>query len=181
MRRTVSIGFAAALVLAGCGGDDGGDKVSGPPPAAPASMTLTSPAFRDNGTIPKRFTCSGAGDSPALSWRGVPSGAQSLALLVEDPDAPGGTFVHWTAWDIPPRTRSLPVNAQPRAQGDNSAGKEGWTPPCPPGGKPHHYVFTIYALAAPLEVDSGASPEEARRAMSRRVIAEGRITGTFGR
>src|SRR3954469_10274202 len=147
MRRTVSIGVAAALVLAGCGGGDGGEKVSGPPPAAPASMRLTSPAFRDGGEIPSAYTCAGAGRSPALAWRGVPSGTQSLALLVEDPDAPGGTFVHWTAWDIPAGTRSLPVDAKPRVQGESSAGKLGWAPPCPPGGSPHHYVFTIYALA----------------------------------
>jgi Raf kinase inhibitor-like YbhB/YbcL family protein len=179
MRRTVSIGLAvAAVALGGCGDD----KVSGPPPAAPVRMALSSPAFAPGGTIPKAFTCSGRGQSPPLRWRSVPRDARSLALLVEDPDAPGGTYVHWTAWDIPPATTSLAAGAKPPRQGRSSGGDTGWQPPCPPGGdEPHRYTFTLYALRAPLGLDDGAKPDEVRDAIGKQALARGSLTGRFGR
>jgi Raf kinase inhibitor-like YbhB/YbcL family protein len=179
MRRTVSIGLAVmAVPLTGCGDD----KVSGPPPAAPERIVLSSAAFTPGGTIPKAFTCSGEGESPPLRWRGVPRGARSLALLVEDPDAPGGTFVHWTAWDIPPATKALAAGAKPPRQGHSSGGDTGWQPPCPPEGKePHRYTFTLYALRAPLDVDEGAKPDAVRGAIGKQALARGSLTGRFGR
>ena len=179
MRRTVSIGLAfTSLALAGCGDD----KVSGPPPAAPERIVLSSPAFSQGETIPKAFTCSGQGQSPPLRWRGVPPEARSLALLVEDPDAPGGTFVHWTAWDIAPGTSSLAAGAKPPRQGRSSGGDTGWTPPCPPEGKgAHRYVFTLYALRARLGLESAAKPDEVRSAIGEQALARGDLTGRFGR
>jgi Raf kinase inhibitor-like YbhB/YbcL family protein len=179
MRRTVSIALAAvAGLMAGCGAE----KVKGPPPSAPARITLSSPAFADGATIPRRFTCEGGGDSPALDWRGVPSGARSLALLVEDPDAAGGTYVHWTAWGIPVATRTLPANADPLRQGKSSGGKTGYEPPCPPEGDgPHRYVFALYALRAPLDLEEGASPDEAREAIGKAALARGTLIGRYER
>jgi Raf kinase inhibitor-like YbhB/YbcL family protein len=179
MRRTLSIGLVVtALALAGCGDD----KVSGPPPSAPARIALSSPAFAPGRAIPKSFTCSGQGQSPPLQWRGVPTGARSLALLVEDPDAPGGTYVHWTAWDIPLSTTALAAGAKPPRQGKSSGGDTGWEPPCPPGDdEPHHYVFTLYALRTPLGLTDGAKPDEVRDAIARSALARGTLTGRFGR
>jgi Raf kinase inhibitor-like YbhB/YbcL family protein len=179
MRRTVSIGLAVtAVALAGCGDD----KVSGPPPAAPERIVLSSPAFTQGRTIPKQYTCSGRGQSPPLQWRGVSPGARSLALLVEDPDAPGGTYVHWTAWDIPPATTALAAGAKPPRQGKSSGGDTGYQPPCPPeDDNPHRYAFTLYALRAPLGLDDGAKPEDVRSAIGKQALARGSLTARFGR
>ena len=175
LRRCLPL--AGILLVAGCGG--GGSTVKAPAPAAPESIRLTSPAFHDGGTIPERFTCSGKGSPPPLSWSGVPRSARSLALLVEDPDAPSGTFVHWTAWDIPPRSHRL---THPPRQGNNSSGDTGWTPPCPPNGaSPHHYVFTLYALSKPLGLESGLDADAVHRAVRGKALARGRLTGRFGR
>src|SRR4051794_33134232 len=103
MARGRTAALVACAVLAGCGED----TVTGPPPAAPATIRLTSAAFRDGGAIPRRFTCDGDDVSPPLSWAGVPGAAKALALVMEDPDAPGGTFVHWVLLDIPPREMAL--------------------------------------------------------------------------
>jgi Raf kinase inhibitor-like YbhB/YbcL family protein len=179
MRRTVSIALiVGALAAAGCGED----KVEGPPPGAPQRIVLTSPDFPQGGTIPERFTCDGRGESPALRWRGVPRGTRSLALLVEDPDAPGGTYVHWTAWDIPPTDTSLPADADPPRQGRASGGDSAWEAPCPPeDDEPHRYVFLLYALRAPLDLGDGASPDEVREAIGRVAFARGQLVGRFGR
>jgi Raf kinase inhibitor-like YbhB/YbcL family protein len=179
MGRTVSIaGAAAALLAAGCAED----KVSGPPPAPSQRIVLTSPEFPTGGTIPERFTCASEGDSPPLSWRGVPAGTRSLALLVEDPDAAGGTYVHWSAWDIPPAARSLEAEAEPPRQGQASGGDSADEAPCPPeDDRPHRYAFLLYALRAPLDLDDGADPADVREAIDRVAIARGRLVGRFGR
>src|SRR5919198_2741869 len=132
---------ALALALAGCGG---GDRVEGPPPRAPDRITVTSPAFKDGATIPKRYSCDGANVSPPLRWRRVPGDARELALLVEDPDAPGGSFVHWVLFKIAPGLHGLAEGEVPNGtrQAKNSAGDDKWAGPCPPGGDPpHHYEF----------------------------------------
>ncbi len=176
LRRCVSL--AGLVLVAGCGGG-GGSPVKAPAPPAPESIHLSSPAFRDGGAIPARFTCSGKGSPPPLRWSGVPASARSLALLVEDPDAPSGTFVHWTAWDIPPRSHRL---GKPPRQGSNSSGDTGWAPPCPPqGDKAHHYVFTLYALSKPLGLESGTNADAVHRAVRGKALARGELTGRFGR
>jgi Raf kinase inhibitor-like YbhB/YbcL family protein len=184
MLRAVAATLAAvgmATATAACGGDE---TVSGPPPAAPARLHVQSPAFAPGATIPVRFTCAGAGTSPPLQWRGVPARARELALLVEDPDAPGGTFVHWTLYGVAPGTRGLPAGARPPGarQGTNSAGGRGWTPPCPPrGDRPHRYVFGLYALRSPLRLAAGAAPSDVRTAVGRAAIARGELVGRVQR
>jgi Raf kinase inhibitor-like YbhB/YbcL family protein len=186
MRRTRSTGIAAACVLAlaiaGCGG--GGGRTATRPAPAPAHLRLWSPAFADGGTIPIRFTCSGEGAAPPLRWSGVPAGARELALTLVDPDAPGGRFVHWVVLGLSPRLGGIPEGAKPATLrlGKASSGKVGYEAPCPPpGGGPHRYVFTLFALRRPLAASYGASADQVRRAMLGAVIAQGRLVGRFGR
>jgi Raf kinase inhibitor-like YbhB/YbcL family protein len=166
----------AAILLAGCGGSH--EAATPARDNAPATLKLSSTAFADGGAIPKDNSCDGKGAPPPLAWTGVPENTRELVLVVEDPDAPGGTFVHWTAFGIPAKATSMPDNP---AGGENSAGKQGWTPPCPPGGKPHHYVFTLYALGKPSGLQPGASAKDVRAALSDGALARGRLTGTYRR
>ena len=133
--------LALALTLAAC---------SRPEPRATTTnattMTLSSPAFANNAAIPAKFTCDGANTSPPLTIAGVPADAKSLALTVEDPDAPGGTFTHWSTWKIPPSTSSIAEGQHVGTEEQNGFGKPGYGGPCPPSGL-HHYVFTLYAMA----------------------------------
>jgi Raf kinase inhibitor-like YbhB/YbcL family protein len=180
-RRAVVVSGLLLPLLAACGG---GETVSGPPPSAPARIALESPAFTAGATIPRRYTCAGAGVSPPLRWHGVPARARALALLVEDPDAPGATFVHWTLYGLSPGLRSLRAGAVPAGarQGASSAGDTGWTPPCPPhGDPPHRYVFTLYALSAPLRLAAGADPGRVRTAVARAAVARGELVGRVQR
>lgn len=167
------------LVLAGCGG---GESAKAPP--ARDAIALRSPAFADGGTIPARFTCASVGKSPPLAWSGVPSSARELALVVIDPDAPSGGFVHWVLFHLSPGLRRLPAGGTPDAAREavNSAGDTAWAPPCPPkGDAPHHYEFTLYALKAPLALEDGAKADEAVAAIGRSAVVRGRLMGRFGR
>jgi Raf kinase inhibitor-like YbhB/YbcL family protein len=108
----------------------------------------------------------------------VPAGAKELALLVQDPDAPGGTFTHWVIYGVPPTASSLSGGSQ----GKNSTGTTGWTPPCPPkGSKPHHYVFTLLALSKPLGLAEGASASDVEGKAAGATLAEGRLVGLYSR
>jgi Raf kinase inhibitor-like YbhB/YbcL family protein len=171
---------AAAVALAACGGD--GDKVSSAPPATggAAGPKVTSTAFAPNGTIPARFTCTGAGDRPALRFAGVPGGAKELALLVIDPDA--GGFVHWTVYGMAPSVRGIASTGLPAGarEGRNSTGETGWTPPCPPSGT-HRYQFELYWLCAPSKLASGADPQKVVAAIKRAAAGRGELIGRFGR
>jgi Raf kinase inhibitor-like YbhB/YbcL family protein len=150
--------------------------------AARTAFTLTSSAFTDNGTIPVAFTCNGAGTQPALAWKGIPSRAKQLALIVEDPDAPIGTFVHWVVAGIEPKPPSIAADAEPTGavEGTNGAGRTGWIPPCPPSGT-HHYVFTLYALDKKVTAPPGVGAAALRSLIKGRVIARARLTGLYGR
>ena len=177
MRRLLLL--AAATLLAGCGGDDKADE---PLPEVGAKLRLESPAFHQGGDIPTKFSCEGADVSPALSWRGVPSGSRELALVMEDPDADG--FVHWTVLGIAPRITRLregriPIGA---VETVNSFGDRGWGGPCPPGGdEPHRYVFALYALKRELGLGRDASPDEVRTGLADAGLARGTLTGRLGR
>ena len=116
--------------------------------AVAAGFQLVSPAVPNGGAVPVRYTCDGRGLSPPLRWTAPPAGTRSLTLLVRDPDAPGGVFVHWRATRIPPRPGSIRAGAHFAHEGANSAGTRGWTPPCPPPGPAHRYVFVLTALNA---------------------------------
>ena len=177
-RRGVTL--LVLLLAAGCGG---GDTVKGPAPAAPEQIQLSSRAFADGSAIPRRYTCDGDDTAPPLRWTNTPAKTRSLALLLEDPDAPGGTFVHWTVYDLAPATTALDVDPPANAkQGENSFGKRGYNGPCPPkGDKPHRYVFTLYALRSDPALGDGASPADVRAAIAKAALARGRLTGRFSR
>jgi len=166
-----------ALLLAGCGGR-APDMEASP---APLTITVTSAAFGDGGDIPSRNTCDGQDVSPPLRFAAVPSGTVELALLVEDPDAPRGTFVHWVAWGIDPGKAELGEGEVPAGAGKNDFGKRGYGGPCPPKGAPHRYVFTVFALSERLELPAGASADDLKRSVSGRTLAVGRLVGRYAR
>lgn len=148
------------------------------------SIQVSSTAFPSNADIPAKYSCSGDDVQPALSWSGVPSNAQSLALIVEDPDAPGGTFTHWVAYDLPAKTSGIGEGAAlpPGASaGRNDFRTSGYRGPCPPPGQPHHYHFRIFALDQPLGLKAGATRDDVLDAMKGHVLDQGELVGTFGR
>jgi Raf kinase inhibitor-like YbhB/YbcL family protein len=146
-----------------------------------APFTISSTAFGDGDAIPARFSCQGQDGSPALRWSGVPQGASSLVLLVDDPD--GRDWVHWTVLDLPARDGELPEGVDPSAahprQGQNDFHKVGYGGPCPPSGT-HHYRFTLYALGQPLGLTGHPDGAAVRRGLAAaRIVGEARLTGTF--
>ena len=144
-------------------------------------MELKSPAFEHGGKVPSRHTCDGADVSPALQISGVPQGAAALALVMDDPDAPGGTFDHWLVWNIPPDTAEVPEGTEPQGvQGRTGFGQLGYGGPCPPGGT-HRYRFKLYALDGRLELKAGASKARLEEAMEGHVMAEALLQGTYTR
>jgi Raf kinase inhibitor-like YbhB/YbcL family protein len=147
---------------------------------APDVITVRSPAFGEGGSIPARFSCEGDGQSPPLTWDGVPSGAKALALVVDDPDAPRKTFVHWVVLDLPAGTTGLDAGGLPpgAVQARNSAGHASYFGPCPPSGT-HHYRFTVYALSKPTGLRDGAQLDQALRAVESTATAQGRLVGTY--
>ena len=168
----------AVVALAGCGGlsDDDDD----PAPGAPEEIELTSPSFKPGGTLPSEVTCDGDEQPPGLHWTDVPERARSLALVLEDPDAPAGTFVHWTAWDIDPSAGTL-IGEGP-VEGENDFGDEGYGPPCPPeGDDPHRYRFILYALKQPLGLKSGAGPDEVKDRIEEQAVARGVLEARYNR
>lgn len=150
------------------------------------SMQLKSTTFPDGAGIPSRCTCDGAGVSPNLEWSGAPASTRSYALVMHDPDAPVD-FTHWLIYNIPPDVHELAEGASARAmpsgsaQGTNGFRTVGYGGPCPPGGKPHHYHFLIYALDAKLDLPSGATRQQLESAMKGHIVASGKIVGTYKR
>lgn len=154
---------------------------------AEQTMTVESKAFEHEGPIPPRYSCDGQDVSPQLAWSGAPDGTASYAILMEDPDAPGGTFVHWVYYDIPADTSELPeaIAGDERpvpggTQGTNSFGSVGYGGPCPPGGT-HRYFFTVYALDVELGLAPGVTKDDFLDAAESHVLAQGTLMGTFGR
>lgn len=176
--------FALALGLCiGC------DKTGGfaPPTPAPNAGTLTvsSTSFPANGPIPVAFSCDGRDAMPALAWSSPPRGTGAQALVVDDPDAPGGTFTHLIAWNMSADSRSIGEGSSPASDGGqlgkNDFGKPGWSGPCPPKGTLHHYRFRVVALDRPLALGAGVARAAFDAALSGHVVAEGVLTGTFQR
>lgn len=168
--------------LGGCGGGGpAGRAVESP--SAPMSIVVSSPVVADGGTLPQRFTCDGENVSPPLRLSGVPSGTAQLALVVEDPDAPGHTFVHWVIWGIDPGRPTLGEGQVPpgAVQGHNDFDKEGYGGPCPPHGQDHRYVITAYAVSRRLDLPAGASVEDLRQALAGVTLAWGRLTTHYSR
>jgi Raf kinase inhibitor-like YbhB/YbcL family protein len=141
-------------------------------------LTVTSASFTDNGNIPSKFTCEGTQESPALTIKGIPSGAKSLALILHDPDAPRpGGFTHWVMWNIP-TDGNIPENFKGAEQGFNGAKKTGYTGMCPPTGV-HHYHFKVYALDTQLTLDKSTDKAGLEKAMTGHIVGEGEIVGLY--
>lgn len=147
------------------------------------ALALTSPSFLNDGALPKPFTCDAVGISPALSISGVPKDTQSLVVLMDDPDAVGGTWVHWLAFNIPPTTRSIPEGTEPPGRpGKNSWGTVGYGAACPPAGTgEHRYFFHLYALNRALSLAAGSSAGEVRTAMNHIILAEATLVARYKR
>jgi Raf kinase inhibitor-like YbhB/YbcL family protein len=151
-------------------------------------LSVTSPAFKDNEWIPAKYTADGDDMSPPLKWTDIPEGVTQYALIVEDPDAPRGTFTHWVIYGIPGSYDHLDDGVSQVEELDNGAmqglnthGKPGYMGPSPPKGKPHRYIFTLYALDAKLDLPAGITKEDLEKAMQGHIISEGKLTGLYGR
>jgi len=146
------------------------------------TLRIESPAFVHNGAIPAAYTCDGTDASPPLEIGGVPQGAKSLALIVEDPDAPAGIWVHWVMWNIPPGARQIAAGTAPpgAVQGTNDWKRNGWGGPCPPSGT-HRYIFRIFALDTAPALGPAVGKRGLERAMEGHILARGEIIGLYGR
>jgi len=145
------------------------------------TLDITSPAFVQGGTIPEKYTCNGRNISPSLSVKKIPQRAQTIALIVEDPDAPRGTFDHWLVWNIPVSGGSLTIeeNNAPGTQGSNGMGKNAYMGPCPPSGT-HHYHFKVFALDTKLNLKAGSGKNTLIQAMQGHILGTGELIGMFG-
>lgn len=146
------------------------------------NMKLTSSAFGSEEAIPKEFTCDGKGNHPPFAISGVPEAAASLAMIVDDPDAPMGTFTHWVIWNISPKTAGITDGEIPpkSQEGTNSGGSIGFYPPCPPAGS-HRYFFTLFALDTTIGLDGKAKKAELENAMKGHIIEQTNLIGSYGR
>lgn len=150
-------------------------------------FVLTSAAFAPGAPIPSVHTCDGTDQSPPLAWSGAPAGTKAFALIMHDPDAPVGDWLHWTAWNIPTSATGLPAGVAAKdalpdgtQQGINDFGKPGYGGPCPPGGT-HHYVFVLSALDATLTLPAKASRDQVEQAIKGHALASATLTGTYSR
>lgn len=149
---------------------------------AAGELSISSSIFEDNGNIPGKYTCDGANVNPPLKIENVPPGAKSLVLVLDDRDAPKGTFVHWVLWNIPPDTKEIKENSAPQAAvpGLTDFKKRKYGGPCPPS-RTHRYVFKIYALDTRLNLNPKSSKKDVEKAMKGHVIAEAQMTGLYKR
>jgi Raf kinase inhibitor-like YbhB/YbcL family protein len=153
----------------------------------PMSIPLSSTAFAAGASIPADYSCKGRSVSPPLAWSNTSPGTKSFALIMDDPDAPSGTFTHWVIYNIPAASvglpEAIPTNGQlsdGTLQGNNGAGRAGYTGPCPPSGT-HRYFFKLYALDAMLGLSSGANKDQLLKAMQGHILAQGELMGTFSK
>lgn len=177
--------LVTAAVAVACG--SGGEPSLGEE-ALDSDLTLTSPAFAEGDPIPQRYTCDGADVSPPLSWSGAPAGTVSFALIVDDPDAPVGTWVHWVLFNIPADQRGLgeDLPAGDRLDDGSIHGRNGWGDlgyggPCPPAGSTHEYAFKLYALDTTLELDPGAKKRAVTSAIEGHLLGYAILRGTYSR
>lgn len=176
-----ALGVAAMLALAaGCGGgDDSATTAAVEAPSGPFALASTAYGMAD--PIPRRFTCEGADVSPPLTWTAAPEGTTSFAVLMDDLDAPGGSFTHWTGWDIPGSASALGEGEAAPSQGTTDFGTTGYGGPCPPPGEEHRYVLTLFALDDDLGLVEGADRAEFLDALADRQIGRTTLVGTFTR
>jgi hypothetical protein len=170
MRKTMIAGASTTLVAAIAVLAAGGAK-----------MKVTSSAFQEGRNIPSKFSCDGANTSPPLQISDIPGGAKSLALIVDDPDAPSGLFTHWIIWNVSPQITTIAeANAPKGVHGTNDFGKSGYGGPCPPSGT-HRYYFKVFALDRELDLPAGAKRAQLDAAMKTHVIAQGELMGRYSR
>lgn len=182
MRTSVGL-TAVVLVAAACGGGSGSvaPEATG---TVPSSIEVASSDLLPEDEMPLDYTCDGDDTAPTLSWSGAPSGTVELVIVLEDPDAPAGTFVHWLVAGIPPETERLLPGGVPAGavQGTNDFGDTGYGGPCPPeGDEPHRYVFRVLAVGAELRLEEGFSPDDLASALEDRALAQGELVATYGR
>lgn len=154
-------------------------RISKPTLMAKDQLTVSSPAFPAEGEIPAQYTCDGKDTNPPLRVENIPAGTGSLALVMEDPDAPRGTFVHWLVWNMEP-AGTIAENSRPGVEGTNDFGHTAYGGPCPPSGA-HRYYFRVYALGSKLSLPAGADKKALEEAMQPHVMAEGVLMGRYGR
>jgi Raf kinase inhibitor-like YbhB/YbcL family protein len=172
--------FAAAAV--GCQ-PSAGTQAAAPPGVTMQKLTVTSKSFPSHGPIPVDYTCDGADKSPQLTWSAAPAGTKAFALIVDDPDAPGGDFIHWVAFNLRGDATSLPESADVAelggTSGTNGFKRPGYNGPCPPKMELHAYAFRIFALDAPLTLGADATADQLQAAMNGHVLGSGTLFGTF--
>jgi Raf kinase inhibitor-like YbhB/YbcL family protein len=187
--KLTAIAFSVFAVLVGCANHQ---PVTQPPVTVTPKdnrleIKLTSTAFKEGGPIPRVYTCDGVNISPPLEWSGVPKTAKTLAIVCDDTDAPGGTWVHWVLYNLPADNiglvENLPATEKLAAggfQGTNDSRKIGYDGPCPPSGT-HRYYFKIYALDSELPLKAGAMKAETLKAMEGHIVVQGQLMGTYRR
>jgi len=184
----VAVVLATAILLTGCGSGNDNDPEFDPKSSLIATIDISSAAFEDGDSIPPEYTCDGNNTSPPLRWSDVPGGTRSIAILVDDPDAPAGIFRHWSVYNIPSGTRSLPAGQastiklkDSTRQTINTFDNIGYSGPCPPEGQEHEYVFFIYALSEPLNIRDDATALDVSAALRGKVIGTGSFSGMYVR
>jgi len=144
-------------------------------------MLIESPAFEHHSPIPQKYTCEGEDVSPPLIFQDIPKSTKSLALIVDDPDAPRGTFDHWIVWNIEPNNSKLAENATLSYQGKNHFNEVKYRGPCPPPGNPHRYFFKLFALDTTLSLQKGSSKSQLEEAMEGHILGRAELIGTYKR
>ena len=144
------------------------------------NLSVKSPVFENNKLIPAKYTCDGDNVNPPLTIEGVPEETKSLVLIVDDPDAPMGTWDHWIVWNIPPTKRQIEENTVPGTEGMSTYRKHAYGGPCPPSGT-HRYFFKIYALDTKLDLNQDSEKKDVEKAMESHVLAEGELVGLYRR
>jgi Raf kinase inhibitor-like YbhB/YbcL family protein len=140
-------------------------------------LLISSPAFENEGDIPSKYTCDGEDINPQLTVDNIPENTKTLAIIVEDPDAPKGTFDHWLVWNVPPEN-IIEENRIPGISGTNGAGKTGYYGPCPPSGT-HRYYFHVFALDSSLDLQGGIDKKTLQNAMDSHIVAKGTLMGHY--
>ena len=143
-------------------------------------LSVKSPVFESGKPIPRKYSCDGQDISPPLSIEGTPEAAKTLVLVVDDPDAPGGTFDHWVVWNIPTSTSKVAENSVPGIEGMNGARQIGYMGPCPPWGT-HRYFFKVYALDTNLGLSVGSKKRDVEKAIQGHILAKGELIGLYSR
>lgn len=187
MNRKLPFLFTLLLILLiGGGGAEQNDINLNVDSAGNTSLTLiiANSTIIEGDLIPTEFTCSGSGLNPEVSWQGIPTGTESLVFVIDDPDAPAGTFTHWIVYNLSPQNQFIPENFSPESSisgvkmGINSVQENNYFPPCPPSGQEHHYLFSLYALNSTVNGEN-LDRDHIDAAMEGHVIEYTRITTTF--